>query len=104
GGLAAPVCVACESGGGDAVAGEAGADEEREPRLPPLPARANASPVCRATNATSVTAASTSMERRIAHLPCVILRTGAQVFLQDFAGRILRQPRPDLHPSRPLLS
>src|SRR5262245_12355679 len=62
-----------ERDGLDGVVGEAGADDEREPRLPPLPARANASPACRASSAASVRAPTVSIERRIAHLPCIIL-------------------------------
>src|SRR5919201_2824629 len=78
---------------GDVGAGRAGADDEREPRLPPLPARAKVSPACRASSAASVSAATASVERLMAHLlgSFYLLCPRTQVFLQDFAGGVLRQ-------------
>src|SRR6266480_38224 len=83
---------------GDVGAGRAGVDDEREPRLPPLPARANASPACTASSAASVSAPTANIERLMAHLLVSFypLSARAQVFLQDFAGGILRQRRHEL--------
>ena len=48
---------------GDIGAGRAGDEEVRDPRLPPLPARANASPACSVSIVPSVSAASTTTPR-----------------------------------------
>src|ERR671934_2282192 len=90
---------------GDIGAGRAGADDEREPRLPPLPARASASPACRANSAASVSAASASVGRLIVHLLASFYPVSprAQVFLEDFAGGILRQRADELDAARHLV-
>ena len=67
-GVVGEVGVLSERDGLEGVVGEAGVDDEREPRLPPLPARANASPACRVSSAASISAAIARVDRLMAHL------------------------------------